>query len=172
MMTSENHKKIWKEIKRDINLVEAYMDAFIVMAKDLGNEAEDFRLSNLKRTFNRGIMMAASAKYLPTKDKVTREGYDFNAPAIVYCYEQVFSDIVIKKYASRPEEMPTKSQIREEAERWTFLGIHPEITDAAIKAYNQNKNYVEIISIFIKDKSLDFSAPVTKAIKDFFKKLF
>ena len=37
MMTSESHKKIWKEIKRDINLVEAYMDAFIVMAKDLGN---------------------------------------------------------------------------------------------------------------------------------------
>ena len=67
-MTSENHKKIWKEIKRDINLVEAYMDAFIVMAKDLGNEAEDFRLSNLKRTFNRGIMMAASAKYLPIKN--------------------------------------------------------------------------------------------------------
>ena len=45
--------------------------------------------------------------------------------------------------------MPTKNQIREEAESWTFLGIHPEITDAAIEGYNQNKNYVEIIYLHI-----------------------
>ena len=95
-MTDKNHEKIWKEIKPHIDLIEGYMNAFIHLAQDMGNKEDEFRLSNLKRSFCRGIMMAASAKYLPMKNKPTREGYDFNAPAIVYCYEQVFSDIATK----------------------------------------------------------------------------
>ena len=42
MMTSESHKKIWKEIKRDINLVEAYMDALNLFFSALGNGADAY----------------------------------------------------------------------------------------------------------------------------------
>ena len=171
-MTDKNHEKIWKEIKPHIDLIEGYMNAFIHLAQDMGNKEDEFRLSNLKRSFCRGIMIAASAKYLPMKNKPTREGYDFNAPAIVYCYEQVFSDIATKNKAAGAEVIPTAIQIHEEAKKWTLLGIHPEITDAAIKTYNEDKDFASAISIFIKDKSLDFDAPVAKAVKGFFKKLF
>ena len=78
-MTDKNHEKIWKEIKPHIDLIEGYMNAFIHLAQDTGNKEDEFRLSNLKRSFCRGIMIAASAKYLPMKNKPTREGYDLVA---------------------------------------------------------------------------------------------
>lgn len=171
-MTKKDHEKIWKEINPSIDTIEAYMNAFIHLAQDLGREEDDYRLTNLKRTFCRGIMIAASSKYLPVKNKPNREGYDFNAPAIVYCYEQLYKDIREKNIAAGAKVVPTDADIHEEAKNWTFLGIHPEITDAAIKAYNEKKDYTSTISVFIKDKSLDFNAPAVKAVKGFFKKLF
>ena len=171
-MTKKDHEKIWKEIKPSIDTIETYMNAFIHLAQDLGKDEDDYRLSNIKRTFCRGIMIAASAKYLPVKNKPSREGYDFNAPAIVYCYEQIFKDIRKKNKAAGAKVIPTDTDIHEEAKKWTLLGIHPEITDAAIDSYNGKKDYISAISVFIKDKSIDFSAPAAKAIKGFFKKLF
>lgn len=170
-MTDKNHVKIWNKIKPTIDSIEVFMNLFIFNAQDMGNKEEEYRLSNLKRTYCRGIMMAESAKYLPIKNKPTREGYDFNALAIVYCYEQVFKDIA-KKNKELGHEIPTESQTREEAKRWALLGIHPEITDAAIKAYNEGGDCMSPLAVFVKDKSLDFSAPAAKAVKGFFKKLF
>ena len=95
-MTDKNHAKIWKKIKPVMDSIEAFMNLFIFNAQDMRNTEEEYRLSNLKRTYARGIMMAESAKYLPIKNRQTYDGYDFNAPAIVYCYEQVFSDIAKK----------------------------------------------------------------------------
>ena len=50
-MANKDHEIIWEEIKPSIDLIETYMNAFIHLAQDLGREEDDYRLTNLKRTF-------------------------------------------------------------------------------------------------------------------------
>ena len=171
-MSIDDYKEIWKEIKPTIELIENYLNTFIFVSQDIGDEKEEYRLSNLKKQFMRGVMIAASSKYLPHKDKPTYEGYDFHKPAIVFCYEEYLTMIVNKNKDLGYTNLPSEIRIKEEAESWALIGIYPEITDAAIECYNKDKNIPNELSIFINDKNLDFSSPVNKAVKGFFKKLF
>ena len=111
------------------------------------------------------------------KNKPTWEGYDFNEFAILYCFEQILSEITVTRIQNGLSGA-SEEAIKEEAKSQTYLGVYPEITDMAIESYNKSVNEGSmgpIQSAILKllgDKSLDFDAPAVKAVKGFFKKIF
>jgi len=174
-MSKKEHQQIWRAIKPSLDEVDIIVGPFYELAR--GNEKEEFRISNLKKQFKRGIMMAESSKYLPLKNKPTWEGYDFNEFAILYCFEQILSDITVTRIQNGLSGA-SEEAIKEEAKSQTYLGIYPEITDMGIDSYNRAVTEGSMGAIqsailkLIGDKSLDFDAPAVKAVKGFFKKIF
>ena len=174
-MSKKEYQKIWKTIKPALDEIDIITGPFYELSR--GNEKEEFRISNLKKQFKRGVMMAESSKYLPLKNKPTWEGYDFNEFAILYCFEQILSEITVTRIQNGLSGA-SEEAIKEEAKSQTYLGVYPEITDMAIESYNKSVNEGSmgpIQSAILKllgDKSLDFDAPAVKAVKGFFKKIF
>ena len=174
-MSKKEYKKIWKTIKPALDEVDIITGPFYELAR--GDEKEEYRISSFKTQVKRGIMMAESSKYLPLKNKPTWEGYDFNEFAILFCFEQILSEITVMR-VQKGLSGANEETIKEEAKSLTYLGIYPEITDMAIEAYNKSSmegSMGPIQSAILKllgDKSLDFDAPAVKAVKGFFKKLF
>ena len=161
------HEKIWKKLKGFMLSANAFIN--LMCLREHHNEKEIYRLKNLEYQFVRAVIFAESEKYVSEK-KPSKEGIAHDYYAVIYCFEKFYLEQAIKKKRENSNYIiPSDTIIREEAKKSAYLGIHKQINNTAISAYNKGGT-LECMNELVKlsrDTSLDFSSPVVR----FFKRL-
>ena len=160
------HPKIWQKLKTIINSIDAFIDFKLFYIQD---EKDRSKLINLKMQFIRSLIFAESEKYVSEKNP-TIEGIAHDYYAVQYCFEK----FLIDKYKKNKKILPLENIIKEEAESWNRLGIHPKIDKMVKNSYKKNSN-VEImnqLAILINDKNLEFSSPAYRFLNKYFILIF
>ena len=152
------HPKIYTELRPILESIETMIDLKIVQNPD-----DVSRLHNLKVQFIRSLIFSESEKYVSEK-KPTVEGFAHDYYAVTYCFEK----LLFNKYKKLKKTISEVS-IRDEAKRYTYIGIHKKIDKAARYGYKKNNaEIMEQLAILIADKNLSFDSPFLRFIKKHF----